>query len=585
MDPLLSLAFSMQSNKGVYALLLGSGLSRAARIPTGWEVVLDLVRKLAAVEGEDCEPDPATWYSARFGEQPDYAKLLDALAKTPSERQQLLRSYFEPSDSERAEGAKMPTRAHRAIARLAASGYIRIIVTTNFDRLMERALEDEGVAPAVISTPDQVGGAVPLTHTRCCVLKIHGDYLDTRILNTQAELATYDDRINRLLDRVFDEFGLITCGWSAEWDTALRNAIERAPSRRYSMYWAAKGELSAAAKGLISRRVGTSLSIVDADTFFELLHAKVAAIEQFAQPHPLSVKAAVAAIKRYLGEPEPRIKLADLIDDEARRVARELNSEELSNMGLEVSTNTVTSRVRKYDSLCAGLVGMAAECGRWGDERVAENLARMQRRLYATRANSGLTFWLAYQRYPVALTAYAALLGASLSGNISFVRPLLVNELGDRGHKPLMAADVIPPFCMLGDNPKEWGHKLEGKDRAHAPLNDWLADVLWLQLSDQFVSRQDFELHFDWVEVLLALSNHKLCAPEYNDEFHPPGAYGYRRSNHRIVLERLKKSLDELGAGSPYVVSKLFGDTPDECRQAITQLEGFASKLGRSGWW
>ena len=34
LDPTNSLAFSKQANKGVYAVSLGSGMSRAARIPT-----------------------------------------------------------------------------------------------------------------------------------------------------------------------------------------------------------------------------------------------------------------------------------------------------------------------------------------------------------------------------------------------------------------------------------------------------------------------------------------------------------------------------------------------------------------------
>jgi hypothetical protein len=34
-DPYTSLAFSVYGNKGVYALLLGSGVSRAAGVPTG----------------------------------------------------------------------------------------------------------------------------------------------------------------------------------------------------------------------------------------------------------------------------------------------------------------------------------------------------------------------------------------------------------------------------------------------------------------------------------------------------------------------------------------------------------------------
>ncbi|WP_225183745.1 hypothetical protein [Bradyrhizobium sp. NBAIM03] len=40
-DPLTQLAFSIYESKGVFALLLGAGLSRAADIPTGWEITLD----------------------------------------------------------------------------------------------------------------------------------------------------------------------------------------------------------------------------------------------------------------------------------------------------------------------------------------------------------------------------------------------------------------------------------------------------------------------------------------------------------------------------------------------------------------
>lgn len=36
-DPTTQIAFSMFENKGVYAVLLGSGVSRSAGIPTGWE--------------------------------------------------------------------------------------------------------------------------------------------------------------------------------------------------------------------------------------------------------------------------------------------------------------------------------------------------------------------------------------------------------------------------------------------------------------------------------------------------------------------------------------------------------------------
>ena len=151
-----------------------------------------------------------------------------------AERQSLLRGYFEASDEERAEGIKGPTAAHRAIADLVASGSIRVIVTTNFDRLLESALESAGVSPLVIATTDQAVGAPPLAHNACTIIKVHGDYLDTRTRNSDAELALYDPAIDALLDQVFDEYGLIVCGWSGEYDIALRAAMERCPSRRYT---------------------------------------------------------------------------------------------------------------------------------------------------------------------------------------------------------------------------------------------------------------------------------------------------------------------------------------------------------------
>lgn len=253
-DPILSLSFSIHANQGVYALLLGSGVSRSAGIPTGWEVVVDLIRKLAHLNNEDCEPDAATWYKNKYQEEPDYSKLLNSIAKSPSERSQLLKSYFEPTKEEREQGLKVPTATHKAVASLVVEGYIRVILTTNFDRLMEKALEEVGINPTVIGTPDAINGAMPLTHTKCLIIKMHGDYLDTRIKNTPTELEQYDERLDSLLDRVFDEFGLIVCGWSGEWDTALRSAIERCPSRRFTTYWAARKEPRGLAKDLFKRR-------------------------------------------------------------------------------------------------------------------------------------------------------------------------------------------------------------------------------------------------------------------------------------------------------------------------------------------
>lgn len=109
LDPILSLAVTVQSNPGAYALLLGSGTSRAGQIPTGWEVTLDLVRRVAAAAGADAGADPAKWYTDRFGIAPRYSDLLKDVARSQTERAQLLRGHFEPTDDEREQGLKVPT--------------------------------------------------------------------------------------------------------------------------------------------------------------------------------------------------------------------------------------------------------------------------------------------------------------------------------------------------------------------------------------------------------------------------------------------------------------------------------------------
>jgi hypothetical protein len=325
-DPIDSLTFSLHANKGAYALLLGSGVSRAARIPTGWEVVEDLIRRLAVIRREECEPDPATWYETTFERQPTYSGLLESLGRSQLERQQLMRGYFEPNEQEREHGLKTPTQAHRSAAALVSSGHVRIILTTNFDRLMERALEEIGIVPTVASTADQIQGLPPLLQIPCLVLKLHGDYLDSRIKNTPEELERYDRRLNKLLDRILDEFGLVVCGWSAQWDRALCYAIERCPSHRFTTYWAYKGALGPEAARLVTLRRAQAISINDADTFFESLATRLEALEEYDRPHPLSVRMIVETIKNYIVDPRHRIRLSDLVSNETEDAYNKLFS-------------------------------------------------------------------------------------------------------------------------------------------------------------------------------------------------------------------------------------------------------------------
>ena len=199
----------------------------------------------------------------------------------------------------------MPTKAHRAIAQLVKDEIVRVIITTNFDRLLENAIRDAGVEPTVIKSEDDLAGAVPLAHSRCYVVKLHGDYLDTRVRNTESELAGYSPQFNQLLDRIFDDYGVIVSGWSGEWDSALRSAIVRAPNRRYPFFWTGRGEPKPIAKDMLRQRAGRFIAIADADSFWTGLAAKVAVQIDLQRANPHSIKLLGRHREEVFGEPRP----------------------------------------------------------------------------------------------------------------------------------------------------------------------------------------------------------------------------------------------------------------------------------------
>jgi hypothetical protein len=248
-----------------------------------------------------------------------FSDLLAALAPSRSDRRAILSEFIDPSPARPDE--RRPTAAHRALARLACTGRVRVFLTTNFDRLLEQALSEEGLNPLVVANAAQAVGAPPFQHVDAVVFKLHGDYLDPdSMLVTEDELVAYDPAVAGRLSRVVEDHGLVVCGWSGDWDPALRDALASATARRYPLYFATVGAPSTAAAAVVTARSGIEVPITDADTFFTDLEHRVTAIERLGEPHPLDTQALVAAVKSAAGRPDRRVDLEDLVLGAANRL-------------------------------------------------------------------------------------------------------------------------------------------------------------------------------------------------------------------------------------------------------------------------
>jgi len=559
-DGLTSLAFSVQSSKGIYALLLGSGLSTAAGIPTGWEITIDLIRKVAAATGEECGSNPDAWYKSKYGRDANYSELLDDLAKTPADRTNLLSSYFEPTAKDLEEGQKAPTAAHKNIATLVVKGYFRVLVTTNFDRLLERALEEQGVSPTVISTVDAAKGALPLAHARCTLIKVNGDYRDTRIRNTVAELEHYDAEMDRLLDRVFDEYGLIVCGWSSTWDKALCQAVLRCPNRRFATYWIKRASLTDEARTLVKHRQAIEIEVESADAFFGAVEKQLDAIERYSEPHPTSAKLAIASLKKFITEDRYRIQLHDLITTEAENLFRTLSPLPVSVPGLTVQQ--IFERIKLYESTSDTLVALLGHGCFWGSAKQralwGTTIGRLAQ-LKAPVAGLVMTHLSSLRTYPACLLFYSSGLGALAAGNYKTLATICRGTIVQLEGKERTLNETVLPWSVLDVGV---ARQLPGYENRYTPINDRLFETLRERVRDYLPDDSAYEESFDRFEYLTCLVALDVRISKENFIHAPVGRFGWKRHHDKNIVDRIAQESTEEGEEWKPITSGLFASLP-----------------------
>ena len=510
MDSILSLAFSLQRRPGTYALLLGAGISQSVGIKTGWEITQDLKSQIKQINGDD------------LPENIGYDELLALLGKTQAARNDILRSYFEPTTEERERQIKLPSAAHRAIAKLVANGYIKVIFTTNFDRLMETALEDIHITPDVIRSDDMLKGTPPIRHSAVTIVQLHGDYRDIRTLNTPSELEHYSDVKNEFLDSVLGEYGLIVCGWSARYDRALRNAIYRINQRWYMNYWVEPFALSPEAQDVI-KHLRAEMIQSQGDDFFVVLQRDVESLTNIRREHPLTVAVAVEQVKKLLPLETSWIELEDSAISQARMTYDALRATQCDRPS---NINELLPLYRScldmtYSIAEATLNAMITLCW-YGKGRCADIIASIMHMWSSPQAPNDEDNKLSLLA-PLMLL-YGCGIAAVRRSNWSYLRALILEPKIPtfRPRRNLAVLDVVWKDAILV-LPQE--RFILGYDRDLA--SQLLRQTLRPAFQAYFRFDRDYEDSFDLFEMLLAVISQK---------------YTKRWIRHDAVLEEYNES-------------------------------------------
>ena len=575
LSPFQALIFSLHHSPGTQAILVGSGLSSAAGIPTGWAITLELIRRIAALDGVTEHSDWEQWFTEKFEKRPTYSELLDMLAKTQSERRSILHDFIEKKDGQE---DKRPTKAHHSIAQLVASGAVKVIITTNFDRLLETVLREAGIEPTIIASEDDIEGSLPLIHSSCTLIKVHGDYLDTRIRNTDSELEQYPIALNKLLDQVFDNFGLVVVGWSGEWDTALRGAIKRAPTRRYPFYWAARGAVHQSAKDIIISRGGRELKIESADRFFVQLQNGLDALKQISRPHPHSIELALAMAKKYCRDDAFNMEWVEFLQNEVEKVRSYVLDPEYQKS--QTDSETLNRIIDNLTTRSEILRRACLICGRWGTEKAHLAVIEVIKSLLLSEQNrNGAIVLIEIRNIAASFCLYWTIAGALSDKKFNLVKNMLHTKIRRENIEEIFAT-TFPLSCY---HISDWKF-LRGLDKRKTPPSDYFFELFLRESRDIFIHEDFADELFDRVEFTIGLefAYRRYLEGRGHDGliWFPFGRFIWKESAPSSGANLLNQ-INQLTNEDPYFKAGLFGGDAEKAKPVSEAISNFMNRIAR----
>jgi NAD-dependent SIR2 family protein deacetylase len=206
------------------AWLLGAGASADAGVPTAGQLIDKLLATLYGSENglprHALDADPRwrdrvrNFYDGTNGLPPvkDNAFYSAIFERVYPDRDARARFVDEQLRDH------MPHLGHHQLAALVAAGLAPVLLTTNFDTLLEDAIRPMLPASERLAflEPESASRApfTLATDARPLLLKIHGDLGAVTVKNTTAELMTHDEQLRDAALNLLGRYGLIVVGYS-----------------------------------------------------------------------------------------------------------------------------------------------------------------------------------------------------------------------------------------------------------------------------------------------------------------------------------------------------------------------------------
>ena len=296
-------------------------------------------------------------------------------------------------------------------------------------------------------------------------------------------------------------------------------------------------------------------------------------VEQASEPRPLSEESAVTSLKRFLAKPRYRIQLADLIDETVERVIEVTSGNDFDANHPRPTTETVTSRIRAYESACSTLIEMAMVGGRWAEKEHCETWRRALQRLYMVPHHNGKAEWLDMQLYPGMLLLYALGLSTVEADRLAFLGQLFSVEVHRGINERVTVVQAFAPYQRF--EPGGPMNLLEGMENYQFPLNEWMFNTL-RQLTKEMIPVEGRYL-YNFVKLEMLMSMNSVYRPRPVWLGATRGIFLYYFETAEAVHQEITNSIADHRDESPFVRADIFGQTSEVCMQHIDDLQQWIS--------
>jgi hypothetical protein len=271
-------AEQLRTAPGHYAFLLGAGMSAGAGIPLGGAIVTMLRQRLVKELQRDISPEAGENLFQELGwfqdPEAEYAEALQRAFSSDHERQNFFRELI---------AGKMPTLAHYYLASIISSGHCNLILTTNFDDLLEKALASLHLDEVNVIAHATETEYVAVNPELVTLVKLHGHYTFPQLSNLAEETKKLQGQLRKYFEFLMRDHGLIVAGYAGR-DRSIMGPITRSLRDRTiprGVIWCVrKSEANTRASYLQElERLGAGnvrfLSIQDMDDFYRDLHTRL----------------------------------------------------------------------------------------------------------------------------------------------------------------------------------------------------------------------------------------------------------------------------------------------------------------------